>query len=261
MLYPASKELQCQIGIASDKATGDCFRIGCGRWTCRVCGPRKRAKFIERAKRIPKSYRALKFITVTAPAEPYCGYESCRGDCGTCVLAFNRAWRRLYQWLRRREPNSYHYMWSKKHGHLHKHLILNVDYVPQAELSDACRRFGLGQITDIRAVQSAAMAAVYLSKYLVKASAQRWARHVRRVQSSRGLREHFESGVNWFVEMTLRKWERVNPISYEIRDNAVGYKLETINRIFEDAYLEEDAAFREPNLFEQHQRTEAWPGT
>jgi len=153
-------------------------------------------------------------------------------------------------------------MWTNelgpRHDHLHKHMIVNIDYVPQDELSDACKRFGLGKIVDIRACTSKEAAASYLSPYITKQAAQKWARSVRRVQCSRGLKEHFASAKEWFVESTLVRWERVNPISYEIRNDAEGYKLATINRLFEDAYLEEDAVYREPDLFIKHQQTEAW---
>ncbi|MDR5730662.1 MAG: hypothetical protein RB191_24900 [Terriglobia bacterium] len=82
---------------------------------------------------------------------------------------------------------------------------MDLDYIPQPLLSAACMRAGLGRVTDIRAVRDMRKGVQYLAKYLAKGKGQRWARGVRRMQSSRGLRApRVTEPETWEVELAPR---------------------------------------------------------
>jgi hypothetical protein len=139
------------------------------------------------------------------------------------VRVFNVLWRMLYQWLKRNYAVGFKCIWSnelgERSGHLHKHILANVDYIPQRELSDACERFGLGRVCDVRAVKSVHEAARYLSAYLSKAAAGTWPRLARRLQSSRGLAApKVKNPEPWILEITRKRIERVSPYRHAVAE-------------------------------------------
>jgi hypothetical protein len=139
------------------------------------------------------------------------------------VRIFNAMWRQLYQWLKRKYGVGFKCIWSNELGehsdHLHKHVLANVDYIPQRELSAACERFGLGRVCDIRAVKSVHEAARYLTAYLTKAAAGVWPHRARRFQSSPGLGPaKVKSPEQWSVEITRKRMERVSPYRHAVAD-------------------------------------------
>src|SRR5487761_1436464 len=175
--YNADSAVHRQVGRRTSRETGDALRIGCGRWPCPTCGPRRRRQWVSTRCNLTQSYATLKFMTLTLPSGvAFGGYRQMQAG-----------WRRLWQWLRR----SYGlrgYVWVTeltKKSVVHRHAILDVDYVPQRALSAACARFGLGRIPDIRAVKGQQRVNGYVTKYLTKSSsAAAHPKYARRCQSS-----------------------------------------------------------------------------
>lgn len=203
MLYSSSRLIDCQRGFAVAERSHRVMRIGCGSHNCRNCGPRLRAEFCARAMRMRQSHRTRKFITFTAlPAPPCYACKYVGGCCLRCTRDFNRRVRTVFRWARRLQsraaarrnrpaPLSPQFAWTNEQGestgHLHKHALMDLDYIPQALLSAACVRAGLGRVVDIRPVKDMRGGVGYLAKYMAKAKGQRWGRGARRMQSSRGL--------------------------------------------------------------------------
>ena len=194
--YNADFAIHCQVGWITSRTSGEALRLGCGRWPCPTCGPRRRRQWVSTRCNLTQSYATLKFITLTLPAGvAFGGYRQ-----------MQRGWRLLWQWLRR-NYGLRAYVWVTEltqKSVVHRHAILDVDYVPQRALSNACARFGLGRITDIRAIKGQRSVNSYVTKYLTKSSsAAAHPRYARRCQSSvRAVRA--ESDHLWFFQ---RIWQ------------------------------------------------------
>lgn len=175
--YASPIAVTCQVGWITSTTTGECLRVGCGSWVCPACGPRRRQQWVAARANISKSYATMKFVTLTLPASA--GYEAYR--------LMQAGWRRLWQWLRRRYGLRA-YLWVTEltgRGVVHRHAVLDMAYVPQRALSQACKRFGLGPIVDIRAVKNRLRLCSYVLKYITKSSrGAAHPRYARRVQSS-----------------------------------------------------------------------------
>ncbi len=180
-------------GSLYNRKRGIVYRLGCGRWSCRACARRKAAVLGRRFERI-RWRGAPALVTLTAArvedADPT--PEAMRRF-SRRVASFRRWVKRHYgafqwAWVREIAPRQ---PWCVCHemracrcgaggGRLHVHMVWDAAYVPQARLSRAAVRSGLGSVMDVRRVNGA-RAARYVSKYLAKDGAQHPAfRHARR---------------------------------------------------------------------------------
>jgi len=78
--------------------------------------------------------------------------------------------------------------WVREQGpsgtqRLHQHMVVKCAYVPRRKLRAFCKKVGLG-FSDVRALNSGAEVARYLSKDLSKDLTRSWPRYSRRVQAS-----------------------------------------------------------------------------
>jgi hypothetical protein len=240
LLYSSWRTLECQRGWATGALTGEMLKIGCGSWYCRDCGPRRRADYIASAHRIPKRFRTLKFITTTAPALPPCCEFTCDGTCARCIKDFNHRHESLWQSLGRDSgARTVAHISANEFGprtdHLHKHSLVDCDYIDQLELSARAERYGLGRVSDIRAVKSRTQCARYLAPYMVKGQrSPKTPRSARMFQRSRGLRPPREPGdQQWIIELITRSvmrrteyGQRVDEMLESARRSAVNDRLD-----------------------------------
>lgn len=195
VIYASTAPKSCQVGWLTSRLTGDTLRVGCGSWVCAECGPRRRRQWMRERADISQSYATMKFVTLTLPAGvAWGGYRQ-----------MQLGWRRLWQWLRRTYGLTA-YIWVTEltsRGVVHRHAVLDAKYVPQRALSQACERFGLGRVVDIRAVKDKRRLSNYVTKYLTKSSAgAAHPRYARRVQSS--VHPVREVSDEWLYQ---RKWQ------------------------------------------------------
>jgi hypothetical protein len=180
-------------GSLYSRKRGVVYRLGCGRWACQPCARRKAAALGHRFAKI-RWLGAPALVTLTAArvedADPT--LEAMRRF-SRRVASFRRWVKRHYgvfqwAWVREISPRNElcicHEMLACRcgagGGRLHVHMLWDARYVPQARLSRAAERSGLGAVVDVRRV-SAKGAARYVSKYLTKDGMQHRAfRHARR---------------------------------------------------------------------------------
>ena len=176
MTFLAETRVQCQVGFLAHLTERRFLRVGCGRWTCALCGPRKVVRFRRRI----EARRWQRMVTLTQPADVGAPTRD-------HVRAQAQAWARLRHELRRRYGLS-DYVWVREQApstrRLHLHLLIRSGYVPQRHLSRLAARAGFGPVCDIRRVRGRGGPA-YVSKYLAKdAASARWPRYTRRAQTS-----------------------------------------------------------------------------
>lgn len=284
MLHDTSRAIYCQVGWTLNPNTGAVFRIGCGRWDCPDCGPRRRADFAARAGRITRSHKYLKSLTVTAPGNPTVrGSNSASstrlaaprpaparcaecvhldGKCRVCVRTFDRSWRGFWQSVCRyveglglgvqKRPQS---VWVNEQGdrtgHLHKHVVADLPYIPHELLKRWAVSAGLGEQVYIEALRDPDGGVGYamksLTSYMVKGRDLRWGKHVRRAQSSRGLgRPAAEHSERWPVALDAQ-----NEWNAHLRSEVSAGKLDAA----EAAKLRDAAVRSELEAWHYDQRT------
>ena len=202
MTFLAETCVRCQVGFLAHLTKRTFLRVGCGKWSCPLCGPRK----VRRFRRRIEARRWQRLVTLTQPADVG---EPTREH----VRAQARAWARLRHELRRRYGLSDYvwvreqarawarlrhdlrrlyglsdYVWVREQApatrRLHLHLLIRSGYIPQRALSRLAARAGFGAVCDIRRVRGRGGPA-YVSKYLAKdAASARWPRYTRRAQTS-----------------------------------------------------------------------------
>jgi hypothetical protein len=176
MTFLAETTVPCQVGFLAHLTARKFLRVGCGRWTCPLCGPRKVVRFRRRI----EARRWQRMVTLTQPADVGAPTRE-------HVRLQARAWARLRHDLRRRYGLS-DYVWVREQApstrRLHLHLLIRSGYVPQRQLSRLAARAGFGAVCDIRRVRGRGGPA-YVAKYLAKdAAVARWPRYTRRAQTS-----------------------------------------------------------------------------
>ncbi len=136
-------------------------RLGCKRWTCARCGPKKvrrlRRAVIDRA--TERGLRRLLTLTLN-PAT--CSPED-------SVRYIRQCWNKFRTSLKRCHKGSITFiavLELQKSGYAHLHILVDR-YMAQHWISEAWQAVGGGQIVDIRLVDIHRIAA-YLSKYLTK---------------------------------------------------------------------------------------------
>ena len=176
MTFLAETCVRCQVGFLAHLTKRTFLRVGCGRWTCALCGPRKVIRFRRRI----QARRWQRMVTLTQPADVGAPTRE-------HVREQARAWARLRHDLRRLYGLS-DYVWVREQApatrRLHLHLLIRSGYIPQRALSRLAARAGFGAVCDIRRVRGRGGPA-YVSKYLAKdAASARWPRYTRRAQTS-----------------------------------------------------------------------------
>jgi hypothetical protein len=172
-------------GLSLD--TGELRQFACGSPRCEACAPewarrlqRRVTPFLTRAGAVFRGAvlpdgardRMMKFGTLTLPPEIDAGKPSL-----STVEADAVAWRRLRHLLKRAdgaELGAHVLLWKREVGgrgehRLHRHLVL-VTHLPHRVLCRLARRAGYG-LSKFKLVDSGAMAARYVGKYVAKPDA------------------------------------------------------------------------------------------
>lgn len=131
---------------------------GCRRWTCSVCGPRRKAALCRRI----VDARPQRMLTLT------CRHEN---DPQTQLRQMARQLPRLLGPLRKsRGPIEYiRFVETCRDGYPHFHLLLRSDYLPQQSIRTRWRELTGAEIVDIR--KAAARSVSYVAKYVTKSLA------------------------------------------------------------------------------------------
>jgi len=128
----------------------------CRKWTCKVCGPRKKAQL---CKRIVHA-KPQRMVTLT------CRHELTPAD---QVQKMQRAAQRWWTIIRRTYgPQEYvRFTEECKDGFPHYHYLVRGTYLPQREIAEHWRQLTGAAVTDIRKAHGRSVA--YVSKYVSKA--------------------------------------------------------------------------------------------
>lgn len=137
-------------------------RLGCKRWTCPQCGPKK-AKRLQRAIAEKATQNGMnRFLTLTLNHATCTPHDS--------VGYIRECWNKFRTSLKRRHGKTISFIsvleLQPKSGYAHLHVLVDR-YIKQAWISEAWQAVGGGRIVDIRQVDIHRVAP-YLSKYLTK---------------------------------------------------------------------------------------------
>lgn len=136
-------------------------RLGCKRWTCPRCGPKK-AKRLRKAIIVKATELGLRrFLTLTLNPATCTPEES--------IVYIRKCWHKFRTSLKRRYGRSITFiavLELQKSGYAHLHILVDR-YMEQRWISEAWQAVGGGRIVDIRLVDIHRIGA-YLSKYLTK---------------------------------------------------------------------------------------------
>ena len=178
------------------------IRVPCGSWSCAVCGPSKVNHFTRIAREgCELSAERVRLLTITCPAEsPAISWAE-----------LGARWNRMNQALKRQLGRRLSYFGTvevQRRGNPHLHLLLrDSGYIPKADVHAAGFRAGFG-FSDIRQIRPGP-AVGYITKYITKASAQRFPKGVRRVRRSRDWAPRPVAG-KWGEGWKWRLCERTN---------------------------------------------------
>ena len=234
-------------------------RVRCKQWTCEYCAKRNmnawRRHLIKQFQG-PLAGRAWCFVTLTAP--PYL-----HGQPERSVEMFQKAWKRLYDLLRRYvgEKISYVYMYeAHKSGTYHMHALVScggfydktplifvwekpLEHHPMHRwLQDTMPTLGGGWRVDVRRIYSVyglndgVSAVLYSIKYFAKAKDwKRFKKHARRIgvtQDIGGLPKPPKSEAAW----TLAPWMKIEEFVNERSVYDLSTKSEVSRADFENGY-------------------------
>jgi hypothetical protein len=136
-------------------------RLGCKRWTCPQCGPKK-AKRLQRAIAEKATQKGMnRFLTLTLNPATCTSHDS--------VGYIRECWSKFRTSLKRRLGKTISFisvLELQKSGYAHLHVLVDR-YIEQAWVSESWQAVGGGRIVDIRQVDIHRVAP-YLSKYLTK---------------------------------------------------------------------------------------------
>ena len=150
-------------GPGNDIAKGHCryVKLGCKKWTCPYCGPRKanrlRHAIIEKA----MDKNMSRFLTLTL--DP----STCRPE--DSIPYIRGCWNKFRTYLKRKHGSSISFiaiLELQKSGHAHLHILVDR-YIKQSWISAEWQAVGGGKIVYIKHVDIHRVAA-YLGKYLTK---------------------------------------------------------------------------------------------
>jgi len=167
-------------------------RLGCKRWSCPQCGPRKARRLRQAITKQAVEKDLTRLVTLTLNPSVCTSDES--------VAYIRGCWNKFRIYLKRRYKTSISFisiLELQKTGYAHLHILVDR-YIPQAWLSDAWQAVGGGRIVDIRQVDLHRVA-FYLSKYLTK--------DLEETKLKRGARRYTTSrDIVLFVRQTSGKW-------------------------------------------------------
>lgn len=199
---------------------------GCRKWSCAICGPRKRSQLV---RRIVKA-RPSRMLTLT------CRHED-TVDAQTATI--KKALPRLITELRRKHgPIEYCRIQEQcKDGYPHFHLLVRSGFLPHEDVRSCWTKNTGATIVDIRKAHGKSVA--YVSKYISKACSAEGAFSRQRIAVSRGFWmdegaassmigfEHHRTHPHDFVEQryATRTLERLRRGLYAVHDREPGDEL------------------------------------
>jgi hypothetical protein len=159
-------------------------RIGCKRWKCCGCGPRRAAMYRARILKTAERLKLVKLLTLTLDPK-----KLAPGEDSTEYI--NRAFADFRVYLRRKlgkTPTYIRVLEYQKNGNAHFHILLSRNtWLSQEWLSANWQAVGGGQMVDIRCVDLHRVSH-YLSKYLTKQMIVEAPDRARRVTTSRDIK-------------------------------------------------------------------------
>ena len=135
----------------------------CKSWDCKVCGPRKRAIWIQRL----TAGKPEREITLTCPVGKFAS-----SDCAAILM--KKAWAKLVGKIRRVwGPFEYALVFElTKNGTPHMHILCRGSYIAQKWISRWWDKLGIGPVVYIQSVKGEKLHAAHACKYLAKANGQ-----------------------------------------------------------------------------------------
>lgn len=133
-------------------ATGEVLAMDCKRWACVEHGPKLAWRWRTRVSMVPWKL----MLTLTLVPENQADAR--------------KAWQRVARWLRSKGMTTYLRVMElgTEHGMRHWHVLVDLDYVAQAELSTQAVVAGLGRVVWVSKVKSREGATYYLLGYVFK---------------------------------------------------------------------------------------------
>lgn len=142
--------------------TGETAPYRCDQWECACCGYRMKMNLLEGIDRVIEERPQLcRLLTLTVDPDRVVDREAAHADIG-------EAWNRLRSYIQE-SYGDFSYIWVREEteqGYPHLHVIVSR-FLPQAEVSAAWSRAGMGEVVDIRRME-ARKAGHYVAKYLAK---------------------------------------------------------------------------------------------
>jgi len=132
--------------------TGETRGLDCKRWACAEHGPRLAWRWRQRVAMVPWQL----MLTLTLVPEDR---DQARA-----------AWGKLARWLRSRGMTTYLRVMElgSLHGMRHWHVLVDMPWVTQSELSTRCAEVGLGSVVWVSKVKDRIAATYYLLGYVFK---------------------------------------------------------------------------------------------
>lgn len=189
--------------------------IGCRRWTCSICGPRRKAQLVRRI----VAARPNRMVTLT-----------CRHEDGPAhrhrlmVLALPR----LITELRQVTPIEYLRMLeSCVDGYPHFHLLVRSGFIEQSTIKEKWRRLTGAEIVDVRRAHGGSVA--YVAKYINKARDETGTFSRQRISVSK---DFWRPEVG--AELAVTEVTREHPVPYattKLSDRAITRRTSTIYQL------------------------------
>lgn len=145
-----------------NEETGETGPYRCGQWDCRCCGYRMKRNLLEDIDALLEDRPEMsRLLTLTVDPSQVMDRDEAHKRIGE---AFNR----LKSYLRAAH-GSFSHVWVREeqgNGYPHLHVLVSR-YLPQSDVASAWSRTGMGEVVDIRKVDTR-KAGHYLAKYLAK---------------------------------------------------------------------------------------------
>jgi hypothetical protein len=212
---PYTKEMFI-LGRNNEQKSAIFFNPACGMWSCPVCGERKKEDWVHQAARgsqlLTMGGNDLQFVTLTSRS-----YATPNKS----IYFFKQNWPKLRKriayytnmWEGETGRKMAYFMVPERHksGVLHSHMVVATHIRSKTSWKKIAWETGFGYILDVQNVDSPAMVANYIAKYLGK--------HINDEQWPKGFM-HVRHSQNWPMarETSLDGWLWDN---YRSRDQAM----------------------------------------
>lgn len=136
-------------------------RLGCKRWTCPVCGPKKAKRLRHAIIQAATRNEMKRFLTLTLDPRHCTAEES--------VSYIKDCWSKFRVYLNRLNKESIDFIWileRQKSGYAHLHILVDR-FIPFLWIQESWQAVGGGKFVNIKKVDIHRVSA-YLSKYLTK---------------------------------------------------------------------------------------------